>query len=326
MDKNSQAFLLFQLSESFYAIELASIHEIILLPELKKYPDMSLSKAFLNFHETIIPVVDLYRSLRLSNGLYSINDYVVIIEVDHSLFGLIVPGTLDIVALNFTAPNELHIQSEHHLFTNVGTHAGQVVFVLDPKLILQLIHQIPDGRPEFLTTDQTFSQEEKKILSSRALELSRPLAITQPQELTHLLVVRINKEYFGINPGLIKELSFLTDLTALPASIPHVLGLIKMRGLIVSLIDIWKFLGVQASELKNASTAKVIILNMEEFNVGVVVDEIFDIVAFPKEDFIPNPLGVKEGDYIKHTIHYQNSILGVLDIKEIMRAMMSLSH
>ena len=130
----------------------------------------------------------------------------------------------------------------------------------------------------------------------------------------------MNREYFGFYPEAIKEVGLLTDFFSLPKPVTNVLGLMKVRGSIISLIDMWKFLGVPASEVNEAS--QVIVFEAEQFTVGVVVDEIFDIVAFSEENFAPNPLITKK-EYIKSTIHYQNSILGVLDLKEILKAIMN---
>ena len=138
------AFLLFRLGETYYALDLASIHEIVLLPELKR--------GHLNFHEKVISIVDIYPFLGLFHEAYSINDSVLILERENVLFGLLVPGKLDIVTLD--------VQD------NFGTYASEVVCILDPKSIW-----------EFTKTTQeplsAFPSDSKRSKSAR-LSLQNP--------------------------------------------------------------------------------------------------------------------------------------------------------
>ena len=64
------------------------------------------------------------------------------------------------------------------------------------------------------------------------------LAPAAREEKIRLLVFRLGDEWYGLDATLVQEISRVNQITRLPLTPPHVLGLVNLRGSIVGVIDI----------------------------------------------------------------------------------------
>lgn len=83
---NDSTYLLFKLNEFFFGIDLSFIQEILEIPELERPPETSSQLVgFLNFHGKIIEVLDLAILLDFPKMPYSVNDFVVVLNLDSAV-------------------------------------------------------------------------------------------------------------------------------------------------------------------------------------------------------------------------------------------------
>lgn len=92
----------------------------------------------------------------------------------------------------------------------------------------------------------------------------------------------INKIYFGINVLQVQEVIKFTEITPIPLMPADVLGLINLRGKIVTIIDIKYRLEINQNtislNLGNLEDKYNIILNHNLELVSLIIDEIGDVV------------------------------------------------
>ena len=75
----------------------------------------------------------------------------------------------------------------------------------------------------------------------------------------------------------IQEINKLTQMTRVPQAPEDVLGILNLRGQIVTIIDLARRLGLGATE--PTSQARIIIVNTAGGKVGILVRRISDVVA-----------------------------------------------
>jgi len=126
-------------------------------------------------------------------------------------------------------------------------------------------------------------EEQQKILKTRALELAK-----EPQkedgdakyiEITEFLLA---SELYGIETCYIREVYSLKDFTPLPCTPSFVLGIINIRGKIISVIDIKQFFQISIKGLSDKNKAIVLSSNTMEF--GILADEIKGVCTIPSKD------------------------------------------
>ena len=102
----------------------------------------------------------------------------------------------------------------------------------------------------------------------------------------------INKIYFGIDILQVQEVIRFTQITPVPLAPPDILGLINLRGKIVTIIDIKSRLQMNQN-IKNYENNYNIILNNKLELVSLIVDEIGDVVEVAEIEFEPPPATLK---------------------------------
>lgn len=148
---------------------------------------------------------------------------------------------------------------------------------------------------------------------------------------------KIGNELFGVDILLTKEIGKVPEITDVPQAPDFVLGLINLRGQIVTVIDPGIFLNEQ-SESSIESKRLIILKNEDELEslrsrglieknhigkdtLAIVVDQIQDVIDIEENDIAPPPsnLGGPKKELIKGIIQQSDHLVIVLAINEIAR-------
>jgi purine-binding chemotaxis protein CheW len=86
----------------------------------------------------------------------------------------------------------------------------------------------------------------------------------------------VDKLLFGINVMHVQEVINYEEPTMVPLAPYEVAGLINLRGVIVTAIDIKKLLEINDETL--CSDPKIVIVNYANEKIGLIVDQIKDVV------------------------------------------------
>lgn len=96
------------------------------------------------------------------------------------------------------------------------------------------------------------------------------------------LLFTLSSETFALALLDVREVLALTDITRMPLSDPHVMGVINVRGQVISLVDLRKMLGIREPSKVDPLETAIIICDLGGITVGFVVDSI-DAVATSSE-------------------------------------------
>jgi|SRR3990172_969741 len=164
-----------------------------------------------------------------------------------------------------------------------------------------------------ITSDKGFqpSREERdRILKERAkitaLESNEGL---KKEESIEVLEFMLAYERYGVELKYVREVYPLTELTPIPGIPSFVLGIINVRGEILSVIDIKKFFDLPEKGLTDLN--KAIILHSAEIEFGILADSIVGVRSILLNELqpsLPTLTGIRE-EYLKGVTKEREVIL-----------------
>lgn len=138
-------------------------------------------------------------------------------------------------------------------------------------------------------------EEKKRILRKRALAMAKEPEAQDRREHIYFLEFLLAHERYGVESSYVREVWPLKDLTPVPCTPPFVLGIINIRGQILSVLDMKKFFNLPEKGLGELN--KVIILESDDMELGVLADNIFGIRSLPLrglQQTLPTLTGIGE--------------------------------
>ena len=122
----------------------------------------------------------------------------------------------------------------------------------------------------------------------------------------------------GIDINVIQEMNKQMEMTKVPQAPSYVLGIMNLRGRIVTIIDLGRKLGLSPSKM--TETSRIIIVNSRDENIGLLVDRVTDVVTAKWEDVEPTPSNIKgvKGKYFQGVLKSSKDLIAVLDVEEVL--------
>lgn len=144
------------------------------------------------------------------------------------------------------------------------------------------------------------AEETKRVLEERARSLARePVRAESDDEWIEVVEFTLAHERYAVASEYVREVYPLEELTPLPCTPPFVLGIVNLRGEILSVIDIKKFFDLPEKGLTDLN--KVIVLESADMVFGIVADVIGSVRRISRTDIqpsLPTLTGIRE-DYLQ---------------------------
>jgi purine-binding chemotaxis protein CheW len=142
-------------------------------------------------------------------------------------------------------------------------------------------------------------EAQRRLLRERARILAREPQSEDTEEVLVVVEFILAKERYGIESNLIREVYPLKEYTPLPGTPSFILGLMNVRGQILSITDIRKLFDLPEKGLTNLN--RVIILKNHEREFGILADDIVGMRSIVLRDFqssLPTLTGIR-AQYLK---------------------------
>ncbi|MES9942834.1 MAG: chemotaxis protein CheW [Candidatus Thiodiazotropha sp. 6PLUC2] len=125
-------------------------------------------------------------------------------------------------------------------------------------------------------------------------------------------------EVYGINVMQVQEVLRVTEIAPVPGAPSYVLGIVNLRGNVVTVIDTRKRFGLPSVEVNDAS--RVIVIESEKQVVGILVDAVAEVVELSEDqiDVAPN-VGTEESSrYIQGVATQDKRLLILVDLNKLL--------
>jgi len=122
----------------------------------------------------------------------------------------------------------------------------------------------------------------------------------------------LGSEEFAIPLLDVKEVIAMPEFTPIPCSPPHFLGIMNLRGQVISVLDLRTKLSIKP--LNSPETA-VIICDLDPLTIGVVVDSINSVITPESDEVSDKPeIQSKASDFITGVFRKDKNLVLFLDI------------
>lgn len=128
------------------------------------------------------------------------------------------------------------------------------------------------------------------------------------------VLFQLENEVFGIDVKKIREVLRVKDIRRVEGADAAVLGIINVRGVIVTVVDMALMQSMNAQTINDLSRIIIVELD-EEYTVGMLVEKVIEVKDIPEVTF-QLLSGTKEEAprYLKAISHYEGQVIVLLDI------------
>lgn len=126
----------------------------------------------------------------------------------------------------------------------------------------------------------------------------------------------LGEEDYAIPLLMVREVISIPETTPIPKAPKHFIGLMNLRGQVISIVDLRTKLTIKPNE--DMSDSAVIIVDFNGVNIGIIVDSINKVLAFSPNDVqeMPELESQVRSDYILGVYKKEDGLTVLLDIAQ----------
>lgn len=272
----------FFINDTELAINVNAIQEVVNYPE--KVMAMPLAPAYLvgvfNLRGLIIPIINLKKLLKFSDHQILGEEKVAIVEHSGVRVGLIFDRTNEILKIQEEFQSHFNYKVAGDISVITGAikldNGARILQLLDPFAIVN-IENIP----------QVAEFQQKKILSSSRLGYLH-------ENRKKCISFNLNQIKMAFEISGIHEIVKVDEISQSTFETEICLGIIKLRGQVVPVLNFAKLLGMEGPGPAQYSEKRIIILKIETELFGLLVDSVDSISSYMINEIIPVPLFKKD--------------------------------
>ena len=123
----------------------------------------------------------------------------------------------------------------------------------------------------------------------------------------------------GMDIQKVQEINKHLEMTQVPQAPEYVLGILNLRGQIVTVIDLGKKLGLTPTE-RTEKTRNIIVNSQDEY-IGLLVEKISEVVQAPEERIEPPPanIGNVQGKFFSGVFKTDQRLIGIINEQQVLR-------
>ena len=130
-----------------------------------------------------------------------------------------------------------------------------------------------------------------------------------------LVVYRLGTEHYALPIAKVKEIIIYNEATKLPNTPSFITGVINLRGKVIPVVDLGGRFGVGGG---SRSRGRVLVIETGNQEVGLLVDEVTEVIRLSQEQIDPAP-GLAGGkSYIQGIGKKDNELLILLNPDELL--------
>ncbi len=129
---------------------------------------------------------------------------------------------------------------------------------------------------------------------------------------------RLQEETYGINVMQVQEVLRYSEIAPVPGSPDYVLGIINLRGNVVTVIDTRSRFGLPPAEVSD--NTRVVIIEAEKQVIGILVDSVAEVVYLKHSeiDNAPNVGTDESARFIQGVANRDGQLLILVDLNKLL--------
>tara|TARA_R110002072_G_scaffold31735_18_gene97726 strand:- start:44565 stop:45044 length:480 start_codon:yes stop_codon:yes gene_type:complete len=129
---------------------------------------------------------------------------------------------------------------------------------------------------------------------------------------------RLDGETYGVNVMQVQEVLRYTEIAPVPGAPQYVLGIINLRGNVVTVIDTRNRFGLKEGDITDST--RIVIVEADEHVVGLLVDSVAEVV-YLRQSEIENPPNAGHDDsarFIQGVCNKSEELLILVELEKIL--------
>jgi purine-binding chemotaxis protein CheW len=137
-------------------------------------------------------------------------------------------------------------------------------------------------------------------------------------EVLQWVTYRLGEETYGINVMQVQEVLRYTEIAPVPGAPDYVLGIINLRGNVVTVIDTRSRFGLPPTE--TTDNTRIVIIESDEQVVGILVDSVAEVVYLKTSeiDSAPNVGTEESAKFIQGVSNRDGELLILVDLNKLL--------
>lgn len=129
---------------------------------------------------------------------------------------------------------------------------------------------------------------------------------------------RLDNETYGINVMQVQEVLRHTDIAPVPGAPSYVLGIINLRGNVVTVIDTRQRFGLTPAPITD--NTRIVIIEADKQVIGILVDSVAEVVYLRQSEIetAPNVGTDESAKFIQGVCNKNNELLILIDLEKMM--------
>ena len=135
---------------------------------------------------------------------------------------------------------------------------------------------------------------------------------------TQWVTFRLEDETYGVNVMQVQEVLRMTEIAPVPGAPSYVLGIINLRGNVVTVMDTRSRFALPPHEADDAT--RIVIIEAEDQVVGIMVDSVAEVVYLKQSEIevAPNVGNEESSRYIQGVANRDDGLLILVDLDKLL--------
>ncbi|MDW1913099.1 MULTISPECIES: chemotaxis protein CheW, partial [unclassified Vibrio] len=141
---------------------------------------------------------------------------------------------------------------------------------------------------------------------------------TSNDEVLQWVTFQLEEETYGINVMQVREVLRYTEIAPVPGAPDYVLGIINLRGNVVTVIDTRSRFGLMEGEVTD--NTRIIVIESERQVIGILVDSVAEVVYLRSSEIDTTPsVGTDESaKFIQGVSNRDGKLLILVDLNKLL--------
>lgn len=138
------------------------------------------------------------------------------------------------------------------------------------------------------------------------------------KKIVELATFYVGDALCGMDILKVQEINKLMQMTKVPQAPEYVVGILNLRGQIVTIIDLGLKLGLGATDI--SQDPRNIIVNSSGGHVGLLVKRISDVVSadMERQELAPANMRGIQGEYFTGVYKTETNLIGILNVDKVL--------
>jgi purine-binding chemotaxis protein CheW len=142
--------------------------------------------------------------------------------------------------------------------------------------------------------------------------------IVENDEVLQWVTFKLENEIYGINVMQVQEVLRYSEIAPVPGAPLYVLGIINLRGNVVTVIDTRSRFGLESCDVTD--NTRVVVIESEKQVIGILVDSVAEVVYLKASDIdvAPNVGNEESTQFIQGVSNRDGELLILVDLDKLL--------